>query len=478
MLFNLRLFSGPAFAILLWSFPFDINQAAHRMAGIFAWIIAWWIFEPIPLAVTSLLGACLAIVLGVADASTVFAYFSDPIIYLFLGSFLLAQAMTRHGLAQRFTLLLLSRKFVERSALRASLTLISFTALLSALLPNTPTMAIVLPIGLAMLANVMPKEPRKQGLVVLALSYASSVGGTVTPLGTPPNILTIGNLFNLTGLQVTFLGWVVAVIPFSICLALFLLWYFKSRIRPENDEADLTEMREDVKSLGPMTVPERQTIFVFALALVLWTLPNISSVFLTSSHPWVALLEDRLPESVAVLFPLMLLFVLPDGSGSRTLTWHDARAIDWGTLLLFGGSIAVGGLIFDTGLATDLGNALAALFQNQPEWVFLGVFAFFTIFVSETASNTACAALVVPVVIASCRSMGYDPVVHGISIALASSLGFMLPIATPPNTLAYSSGKIEVKTMMQHGLIMNAAGWVLIVFNMYWIKFVRDFVVR
>lgn len=475
---NLRLFSGPLAAILLWSLPLHLNMAAHRMAGIFAWVVFWWVLEPIPMAVTSLLGACLAVVLGVANANAVFAYFSDPVIYLFLGSFFLAHAMNRHGLAQRLTLHLVSRKFVERSVMRACLALIFVTTLLSSVLPNTPTMAIVMPIGLAMLSTLMPKDNYSQGLVVLGLSYATSVGGTLTPLGTPPNLLTMGNLENLSGIQVSLFGWILACFPFTIAMTIFHMWYFKRLLKNPTAGSDLSEMREDVKSLGPISVPEMQTIFAFVLVIVLWTLPNILGLVLGTGHPIVTLLDDRLPESIAVLLPVALLFVLPDGNGGRNLTWHDARSIDWGTLLLFGGSIALGGLIFDTGLATELGNGLAQLFSHQPEWVFLAVFSFFTIFASEAVSNTACAALIVPVVIASCRSMGYDPVTHSISITIACSMGFMLPVATPPNTLAYSTGKLSVRTMVNHGFVMNLIGWLLILLNMNWIQFVRDLIVK
>lgn len=475
---NIKLFAGPLAALLVWGLPLGIPQDAQTMAGIFSWVVLWWVLEPMPLPITSIVGVLLAVIFGITDVRSAFAKFADPVIFLILGSFLLAQAMSRHGLVQRVTIHLLSTRFVERKPQRSVLLLFAMTCVLSALLPNSATMAIVLPVGMALLHSLYPHDKSSQIIGLLGLSYATSIGGMITPIGTPPNLLTMANLQNLAGIQVSFLGWVLAAFPYALGIALFVGWMLKSGLKTPTSSEHISDMREEVSSLGPLSHSEKQVILALVTAILLWILPNFVRGFVDKSLPLADIIDKRVPEAVAVLIPVSLLFSTSDGRGSRTLLWADAKAIDWGTILLFGGSLALGGLIFDTGLAQAIGDFMAAMFGSQPEWVFLTIAVFFTILLSETSSNTACAALVIPIVIATCKGLGYDPLVHTISIGFASSLGFMLPVASPMNSLAYSTGKIPVVTMIRTGFIVNLIGWSLLVLNIWWLYFIRDWIIK
>lgn len=466
---------GPLSAIFIWLTPLPLQQQAHLMAGVFSWVVLWWVFEPVPLPITSIFGTALAVVLGIADVRVAFASFADPIIFLFLGGFLMAQAMTKHGLVQRFALKLLSSKDAERDPRKGLLRFLILTSVISAVMPNTATMAIMMPIGLVIVKSLYSNEKNSQAVFLTALAYATAIGGLITPVGTPPNILTMGIIENLTAEHVSFLGWMLGALPLFFCLGIFNHFYTKDALSSNFSNFDFEGMREDVRSLGSLSIPEKYTLLALIAAIIMWLLPAFAYMLPSLENlPIRSWLDEHLPESLAIILPVCFLFFVSDEQGSRVLNWNDAKSIDWGILLLFGGSLAMGNLIFETGLAQSVGNSLANLFSHSPEWVFISVVAAFTIFLTEVTSNTACAALITPIMIASSRSLGFDPVVHAMVMGFMCSLGFMLPVATPPNTLAFSTGLVPTKVMFRRGFATNVAGWVFGIASLFWLHFIRE----
>lgn len=476
-LLNYKILTGPLIAILLWILPLQsLSPSAHLMSGIFAWVLMWWIFEPVPLPVTAIFGVILAVILNITDVNTAFAPFADPIIFLFLGSFLLAQAMTRHGLVQRIALKVLSSPKSEKEPRKALLKFIVLTIAISAFMPNTATMAIMMPIGMVLLQSLYPTEAHSKGSFLAALAYATAIGGVATPIGTPPNTLTVGIIDNLTGQHISFFGWTLAALPIVFALGIFNHFYTKQALKTEVAKFDFQSMRDDVKTLGALTTPEKHILIAMTLAIIFWMLPNLSYIFPSSVSALIANWVDRrIPESIAILLPVCFLFFVSDENGRPTLQWDDARAIDWGTLILFGGGLSLGALLFSTGLVQSVGNQIAHVFSQSPEWVFMASTTLFTLVLTQVTSNTATAAMIVPLIIAASRSLGFDPVIHGITVGIASSFGFMLPVATPPNMMAYSSGMLAPKLMLKRGFVTNVVTWIFLILNLVWLNLIRGF---
>lgn len=452
----IRWLSGPAVALLLWLLPLDLDPEAHRMAGLMAWVILWWIFEPIPLPATALLGATLAVLLGIADARKAFAPFADPVIFLFLGGFLLAQALNAHRLDQRLALKLICHPLIIGRPWRSLMALLGVTAFLSMWISNTATTAIMLPIGLSVAASIFPHRPNERGIAVLGIAYASSIGGLATPIGSPPNIVAIGMLERLAGISLGFLDWMLFALPTAVVLMGVLFVVLKKSLPELPRRQEATDLRKKLLSLGPLSLPEKGTLAIATLAVALWLLPDLAALALGDELAWVGWLGGHLSPTVVAVLAGCLLFIFPAGNGRGLLTWSEATQLDWGTLLLFGGGLSLGTLLFETGLAGVIGDTL---FRDslgaESFWVFTFIAVLATLFFTETTSNTAAANMLIPLLIAAAQQSGNDPLIPVLGAALACSLAFMMPIGTPPNAIAYSSGLIPMGTMMRKGLVLN-----------------------
>ena len=461
------------FAVLL-AWPSALPAPAHRLGAILVTMIVLWVTEAVPLSVTALIGPILAVIFSVAPVRTVFAPFADPIIFLFIGSFMLAEAMFVHGLDRRIAFTALASRFVHgHGPGRIMIVYGSVCAGLSMWLSNTATTAMMYPIGLSLAAQLTAgggktEEGRRFAMVImLVTAFSASIGGLGTPIGTPPNLIGLAMLDRLAGYRITFTEWMTFAVPLMAAQMAFMFAYFwLGPMRGVRlDSADRDVLRAELARLGRVSRGQRNVIIAFGLAIVLWLVPGMFAIAGAGDSPAARAYNAHVPDSVAALIGAMLLFVLPVEWKSRrfTITWDQAARIDWGVILLFGGGLAMGELAFSTGLAPALGKSLMNWIPGHGPLSLIVVFTLVSILATEVTSNTAAANIVVPIAIASATASGVSPVGPALGATLGASLAFMLPVSTPPNAIVYSSGHVPITKMIRHGVILDVAGFALIV---------------
>jgi sodium-dependent dicarboxylate transporter 2/3/5 len=466
------LFAGPALFLILLVAPLPLPTPAHRLGAILAMMVVLWVTEALPLAVTALIGPVLAILLGVAQARVAFAPFADPIIFLFIGGFMLAEAMFVHGLDRRIAYTALASPAVGRSPWRILIVFGGVTTFISMWISNTATTAMMFPIGLSIVAHVTkgrnqdPATRRFAMAMMLITAFGASVGGMATPIGTPPNLIGLGMLERLVGYRLSFAGWMVFGVPLTIILFAFLVVYFGTTLVKgvKFDASAANPLKSELAKLGGLTTGERNVLVAFGITVVLWLLPGVLAIIGMSSTPFARAYGAVVPESVAAMIGAILLFLLPVSWRQRrfTLGWDDAARIDWGIILLFGGGLTMGELAFSTGLAERLGRGIVAMLPVSGPVALTLLFTAVAIVVSETASNTASANMIVPIAIAVAQASGVDPVIPALAATLGASMGFMMPISTPPNAIVYSSGHVPINVMMRYGFALDLVGFLLI----------------
>ncbi len=473
------LFLAPPAALVVLLVPMPgLSVEAHRLAAIIAWVIIWWITEAVPIPITALMGAVMCVVFGVAGAKTVFAPFADPTIYLFFGSFVLARAMSVHGLDRRFAYRLMSIRWVGSSSARILFMYGAIAAFLSMWISNTATTAMMFPIGVGIvyaMAEMMARstghqvDPRRlrygTGMMLMA-AYAASAGGIGTPVGTPPNLIGLAMIEKLLHVKIQFFQWMLIAVPLLVvmCVVLFGMMRFLHKPEVARIEGGQEFVREELRKLGRWTRGQRNVLTAFLVAVSLWVIPGFLALVAGPEAQVFRGYGTRVPEAVAALIAAGLLFVLPVDWKNRefTLTWKEASQIDWGTLLLFGGGITLGELMFRTGLADALGRGLLNFSGASSTWGIAFAAIWLSILVSETTSNTASATMVVPVIISLSQAAGVNPVPPAIGATLGASWGFMLPVSTPPNAIVYGSGMIPITKMIRAGILFDVAGGIII----------------
>ena len=464
-------FLAPAVFIALLALPLaGLSPAAHRLAAVMAAVIVLWVTEALPLPVTALLGAAASVVLEVAPAKEVFAPFADPLMFLFIGAFILARGIFLHQLDRRVAYAVLSLPWVGARPARILVAFGAATALISAWISNTATTAMMFGIGLSILAALQSQtagstmDPRYASALMLMTSFAASVGGLATPVGTPPNLIGIGFIRSQLGVEVTFFQWTLIGIPVVTVLFGFLAVYLNavgpSGVRELPAGGEL--IRHEREQLGPWTAGQRSVALAFSLTVALWVLPGVAALIWGQGSSIYLALSRRMPEGVAALVGAALLFILP-GRNGPAITWREASEIDWGVVLLYGGGFALGVLSFQTGLAEAVGRGLTGLLPGHGSFGLLVASVVLATILSETTSNTASANMVVPVVIAIGRAAGLDPLEAALGATFGASLGFMLPVSTPCNAIVYGSGYIPLGRMMRWGLALDLVGVVVIV---------------
>jgi sodium-dependent dicarboxylate transporter 2/3/5 len=460
-----------------------LKYEAAILSGILALVSILWITESIPLPVTGLLGALLCIMFGVAPVRTVLAPFADPIVFLFIGSFMLAHAMTIHRLDRRIALAFLSVPWVGGSPFRVMAMLGFVTAFLSMWLSNTATTAMMLPIALGILDALnaarsenggkkweLRKWPYATG-VMLMVAYAASVGGIGTPVGSPPNLIAIGQLEKAAGVKIEFHQWMAVMVPMLAVMFLilvFLLYGLHPAGRQVKDAGAVkrlgTYLRDEKARLGPWTAGQVNSAIAFALAVILWMLPGAVGLIWGSDHAYAKAIDSRLPEAGVALLVAILLFCLPTNLRRMefTLTWKQAAEIDWGTILLFGGGLALGSLMNSTGVAESLGRSITGLLGVNSLWGITAVAIVVGIVLSEMTSNTAAATMLVPIFVGLAKGAEVSPIAPALGACLGASYGFMLPVSTPPNAIVYSSGLVPIPKMIRAGAAFDVLGFAII----------------
>ena len=470
--------SGPLCAILIWLMPIGgLDVPAHHMLAIMVLVAIWWITEPVPIPVTSLLGPTLCVVLGVVQMKDAFEQFANPMIFLFMGGFLLAKGMMVNGLDKRIAYGIMSMRWVGDSPRRIFLAIGLACMLCSGWISNTATAAMMFPIALGLLEAIKSMMAANGKIIDLAnykyatglmlmTAYACSIGGVMTPIGTPPNIIMLGFLDQLApqAPTVSFFQWMIWGIVAMICyfvLAYVVLWrMFPADVK--HIEGAREFIRNNVDSLGKWSRAQKNTLIAFFVAFVLWVAPSVLSIVYGAHSDVMTFYDGHFPEAIAAMVGGLLLFFLPVDlkKGEMTMSWKDGvEGIEWGTLLLFGGGLAMGAMMYTTGLSAWIGTGIKeALGGNPSEWVFVGVFCITALILSELTSHTASTNLIAPIAIGAAVSLGFSPIPVAIGIALSSSLGFMMPVSTPPNAIVYASGYVPITKMIKSGFIIDLIG--------------------
>ena len=403
------LFLAPAVIIVFLLLPLDLDTSQHTLAAVLLGVVTLWITEAVPIPIGGLIGIALIVLLGVGDADTVLAPFGSSTVFTFIGAFIIAQAMLRHGVARRFAFRMLAVKGVSKSTARTVIAFGLVTAVLSAFVSNTATVAMLLPTAIAILgtlANLMkgqgadregfdPLKLRVGVALMLMLAYGASVGGLLTPVGSPPNLIGRGLIEKATGEKISFLEWVLSALP--ICALMFVILAAVLLLLNKPEVKKLEGIEEYVagerQKMGAMSRKEKNTLVAFATAVTLWIAPGIVGIIAGDDSKAYEEVTTHLDEGIVAILAASLLFVLPTDWPKRefTLTWSEAKEIDWGTIILFGSGVIFGTLLADTGLAETIGKSGADTFGVDSTFTITVFAVILSILVSETTSNTASA---------------------------------------------------------------------------------------
>ena len=480
---------GLALALLVYLvMPADLAHPAKLTAATAVLMGVWWMTEAIPIPATALLPLIIFPVLGEDVAvDDVGASYGSNIIFLFMGGFLLALAMQRWNLHRRIALRTVRVMGTKPAQMVAGFMVA--TAFLSMWVSNTATAVMMLPIGvsvLLLLPNLLSDAAAAEGkagqpgpdaslkgadpqstevkdaiiksnfgtALMLGIAYAASIGSLGTIIGTPPNTLLVGYLQEAHGISIGFGQWMLVGVPLAVVM-LIITWFLLTKVlfKPEIDEipGGRELINKELHKLGPMSTGEKLVLAIFALAALSWV--------------FVPVIFDSPPISDAGIAMVvgLLLFLLPAGAGRgvRLLDWESAVKLPWGVLLLFGGGLALSAQFSSSGLTEWIGESASAL-GAVPVLLIVVIFTTGIIFLTELTSNTATAATFLPVAGGVALGLGLDPMLLAIPVALAATCAFMLPVATPPNAIAFGSGYVTIGQMMRGGLWLNLIGIVLI----------------
>ncbi|WP_345374337.1 DASS family sodium-coupled anion symporter [Algivirga pacifica] len=430
------------------------NPDAQLVIAIGVWMIVWWASETVHIAVTALLPMILLPLTGIMDIKETTAPYSNPMVYLFMGGFMIALAMEKWNLHRRIALSLI--RIIGSSANRIILGFMVATALLSMWISNTATTVMMLPIATSVINWIKEDEVHTNGnfkyftiSLLLGIAYAANIGGIATLIGTPPNIVTHGILTDTYDTEISFLKWMVWGVPVSVILLVITYWFLTRWLYP-NDMQEIKNAQTvfdlELQKLGKLTSQEKLVLAVFSTTALLWISRSVINQF--SGLP--------LTDTGIAMTGAVLLFVLPANrkEGTFLLCWKDTKKLPWGILILFGGGLSMAGALSKTGVIQVIGDwvQLHAGFNTM---ILIFVLIAVMVFMTEVMSNVALTSIFIPVVASIAIGLGEDLLEFVVPITMAASCAFMLPMATPPNAIVFSNGDIHVSQMMRTGIWLN-----------------------
>lgn len=440
---RLMLWLGPAAgaALALWLRSHGDTTALAVTLGCLVWVALWWLFEPVPAAFTALIPMSVLPMAGVITPKQVAEAFGNELILLLMGGFMMAAALERNHAHRRLALGMV-RLFGGHSGRHLLWGFVFATGLVSMWISNTAATLMMLPVAMAVLEDY--RDERLRVPLILGIAYAASVGGWGTPIGTPPNLVFMQVYEQTTGSRMGFLEWMRFGVPIVLLfLPLLALWL--GRHLGGSPAAE-------VPQLGPWHRSERRVLMVFALIVFAW---------IFRSEPfggWTGYFAlPGVNDASIALFGVLLMGVIPDGRGSTLLDWPTAERVPWAALVLFAGGIALATAFQTSGLGDRIAGLLAAL-RDWPAWLLIVGVCLGVTLLSEIASNTATAVLLMPILAATATASGLDPALLMVPAVLAASCGFMLPVATAPNLVAYGTGMVPLRRMMREGLVLDLIG--------------------
>jgi sodium-dependent dicarboxylate transporter 2/3/5 len=444
---TLPLIAGPLLGLILgwYLFSTDLSPDVAWTAGITVLCAIWWIFEPVPIPVTSLVPIAILPMLGVLTPAQVGEAYGSPLILLLLGGFMLSTGMERSGAHRRIALGMVSA-FGGKSGRQLVLGFMAASATLSMWISNTATTLMLLPIIMAVLEKV--EERRLRLALLLGVAYAASIGGVGTPIGTPPNLIFMKIYAENTGIEISFLQWMSWALPVVVLmLAVSGLWLTRGLGR---------EARVQMPTVGRWRTEEIRTMVVFSITAVLW---------MTRKEPFGGWSEwmgvPTANDASVALLAVVAMFLVPNGKGEKLLDWETAARIPWGILILFGSGITIAKAFVSSGLSQSLGASLAGL-GALPVVLVVATICLAVTFLTEVTSNTASTTLLMPILAAAATTSGIDHLLLMVPAAMSASFAFMLPVATGPNAVVFGSGTLQVKDMARAGVALNFFGVVVI----------------
>ncbi|MBR9884329.1 MAG: DASS family sodium-coupled anion symporter [Oceanospirillales bacterium] len=445
---------GPLLALVLLFCPAPdgMKVEAWRLVALLAWMVVWWLSEAIPIAATSLLPIPMMPLLGVGGMKGVAASYGHPLIFMFLGGFLLAAAMQRWGLHRRIALRIISVAGTTPSRVIGGFMLA--TAFLSMWISNTAATIMMYAVGLSVIDFVARKTTNQKMVrnfgvaLMLCIAYSATIGGIGTLIGTPPNALLASFLSTTYGINIDFVTWMAFGMPI-VAVMLPLCWLLLTKVVFPSDELRIGDVgqivRDELAGLGRMEKAEKAVATVFVCAALGW-------IF---RQPIASLTGLAINDTTIALVAALALFAWPVSGkpGKFVLEWKDTRNVPWGVLLLFGGGLALAAAFGSTGLAEWIGSTVSSVSVNQ--WVLILVVIVSIVYLTEVTSNTASTATFLPILGAVAVGLGIDPRFLVVPVAVGASMAFMMPVATPPNAIVFSYDQLQLKDMIKAGMWLN-----------------------
>ncbi len=444
---NIILVGGPLISLMLavWMVSSGWSVQAAAAAAVTALCGIWWVSEAIPIPATSLIPLATFPLLGVLTPADVANSYGNALILLLLGGLILSTAMAKSG-AHRRVALGMVQLFGGRDNRHIVWGFMAASAVLSMWISNTATTLMLLPVALAVLESARDKQLTIP--LLLGICYAASVGGIGTPIGTPPNLVFMEVYRENTGIELTFLQWMTWGLPVVICFLPVVAWWLTRSLEGKQ--------QIDIPAMGKWLPAEKRVLAVFGLTALAW---------ITRKEPfggWSEWLGAPYANDASVaLLAVVMLFVIPDGKGSKLLDWKTANKIPWGVLLLFGGGLAIAKAFKNTGLSEAVAQQLAGL-SSLPIILLLLSICLAVTFMTEMTSNTATTTLLMPILAAAGIAAGVDPALFMVPAAMSASCAFMLPVATAPNAVIFGSGEVSIREMASRGLVLNLLGALVI----------------
>ena len=454
-------------ATLLFYHPEGLSVQANAVLSCTLWVAVWWIFEVVPISVTALLPIVLFPLTGALDITETTASYGHKYVFLYMGGFLMAIAIEKWNLHKRMALTIIN--LVGTGISRIILGFMIATALLSMWISNTATSVMMLPIGMAIISQLKdhPDTPEDEHLLfgkslMLAIAYSASIGGIATLIGTPPNLVLAGVVEELYGIEITFTQWLKFGLPISMML-LLTCWYYLTRfafkINFQEFPGGKKEINRLLTNLGKISREEKIVLAVFLTTAFLWI---SRSVFLTQILP-------ALDDTIIAMTAGIAMFLLPAKKGHRRiLTWEEAVKLPWGIIILFGGGMALASGFQDSGLALWLGSKLTLL-QGLKLVIILLVVVTAVNFLTEITSNLATTAMLLPVLSPMALTLNVHPYLFLVGATVAASCAFMLPVATPPNSVVFGSGYLRIPDMVKTGIWMNLFSIIIVLMMVYFV---------
>jgi sodium-dependent dicarboxylate transporter 2/3/5 len=463
-LFNLIL--GPIALLigLFLAYLFPDYTLQLKAMGIVAWMVIWWITEVVAIPVTALLPIVLFPLLGLSDLKSIGANYGHPIIFLFMGGFFIAIALEKWQLHERFALLILKRTGSSEKGVLAGF-MIS-TAVLSMWISNTACTLMMLPIAQSVLVyfdKIKSSQSKLPLTLMIALAASANIGGFMTLIGTPPNVVMTGLMKELNHKTPDFAEWMAIGIPIGVIILLAVYYLLTEVLFKLSNRSNLdieNTINEKINKIGKISTAEKSVLTIFLITAMLWIFKDAIN-YLCS----IDLLNDT---AIAMIGGLSL-FIVPSNENKKPLLeWEDINKMPWGILLLFGGGLNIALILENTGLINEAGRLIATFDLGSSLFLIL-IATTLALFATELMSNVALATILIPVIAAVGVAFHIEPALLVIPITIACSCAFMMPISTPPNAIVYASGRIKMSEMIRTGIWFNIIASIVIALFSFWI---------